>query len=67
MPVQRLLDAGADMIGKTHTDELAYSLSGENVHYGTPLNRACAGSRAGRLVLRFGVGGGRQAGGFCDR
>ena len=36
--VQRLLDAGADMIGKTHTDELAYSLSGENVHYGTPLN-----------------------------
>jgi amidase len=36
--VQRLLDAGADMIGRTHTDELAYSLSGENVHYGTPLN-----------------------------
>ncbi|HEV8307739.1 MAG TPA: amidase [Methylomirabilota bacterium] len=36
--VQRLLDAGARMIGKTHTDELAYSLTGENVHYGTPLN-----------------------------
>ena len=39
--VQMLLDAGADMIGKTHTDELAYSLSGENVHYGTPLNTRC--------------------------
>ncbi|MGI9302146.1 MAG: amidase [Gammaproteobacteria bacterium] len=36
--VQRLLDAGADMLGKTHTDELAYSLTGENVHYGTPVN-----------------------------
>ena len=36
--VQRLLDAGAQMVGKTHTDELAYSLSGENVHYGTPVN-----------------------------
>lgn len=38
--VQRLLDAGADLVGKTHTDELAYSLNGENVHYGTPLNSA---------------------------
>lgn len=36
--VRLLLDAGADMIGKTHTDELTYSLTGENVHYGTPLN-----------------------------
>jgi len=38
--VQRLLDAGADMVGKTLTDELAYSLTGENVHYGTPVNPA---------------------------
>jgi amidase len=36
--VQRLLDAGARMIGKAHTDEMAYSLTGENVHYGTPVN-----------------------------
>jgi amidase len=36
--VQRLLDAGANMVGKTHTDELAYSLTGENIHYGTPRN-----------------------------
>ena len=38
--VQRLLDAGARMVGKTHTDELTYSLSGENIHYGTPVNPA---------------------------
>jgi amidase len=36
--VQRLLDAGADLVGKTHCDELCYSLTGENVHFGTPLN-----------------------------
>ena len=36
--VRRLLDAGARMVGKTHSDEMAYSLTGENVHYGTPLN-----------------------------
>ena len=36
--VRLLLDAGADMIGKTFTDEMAYSLTGENVHYGTPVN-----------------------------
>ena len=38
--VQKLLDAGADMVGKTLTDEMAYSLSGENAHYGTPINPA---------------------------
>jgi len=36
--VQRLLDAGAHVIGKTHTDELTFSLAGENAHYGTPIN-----------------------------
>jgi amidase len=41
--VQRLLDAGARMVGKTHTDELAYSLNGENVHYGTPTNPSAPG------------------------
>ena len=30
--------AGATMCGKTLTDELAYSLNGENHHYGTPAN-----------------------------
>ena len=41
--VQRLLDAGARVAGKTHTDELAYSLNGENIHYGTPTNPAAPG------------------------
>ena len=36
--VQQLLDAGADMVAKTHCDELCYSLTGENVHFGTPTN-----------------------------
>ncbi|NJM91570.1 MAG: amidase [Rhodospirillaceae bacterium] len=36
--VQRLLDAGARMLGKTITDELAFSLNGQNFHYGTPRN-----------------------------
>ncbi|HET7715002.1 MAG TPA: amidase family protein, partial [Bauldia sp.] len=40
--VLRLLAAGAEMVGKTHTDELAYSLTGENVHYGTPSNPRAA-------------------------
>ncbi|MGV3629185.1 MAG: amidase [Betaproteobacteria bacterium] len=36
--VTSLLAAGADMLGKTQTDELTYSLNGENAHYGTPVN-----------------------------
>lgn len=36
--VNALLAAGATLDGKTITDELAYSLEGENHHYGTPLN-----------------------------
>jgi amidase len=36
--VRRLLDAGAHMVGRTHTDEMTYSLNGENAHYGTPIN-----------------------------
>lgn len=39
--VRLLLEAGADMIGRTLTDEITYSLSGENMHYGTPVNTAC--------------------------
>jgi amidase len=50
--VQQLLDAGANMVGKTHTDELTFSLHGENHHYGTPVNvnapgRICGGSSSG--------------------
>lgn len=38
--LQTLLDAGASMVGKTHTEEMAFSLTGENAHYGTPINVA---------------------------
>ncbi|MCU0820204.1 MAG: amidase [Beijerinckiaceae bacterium] len=38
--VTRLLDAGATFLGKTHTEEMAWSLYGTNVHFGTPLNPA---------------------------
>jgi amidase len=36
--VQMMLDAGARLVGKTITDELAFSINGQNAHYGTPLN-----------------------------
>jgi amidase len=57
-----LLEAGATIAGKTHTEEMAFSLTGENAHYGTPLNPAAphrvpggsssgsAAAVAGRLV-----------------
>jgi amidase len=38
--VEQLLAAGARCFGKTVTDELAFSLIGENHFYGTPLNPA---------------------------
>ena len=41
--VAALRRAGARIIGKTITDELAWSLNGENVHYGTPENPAAPG------------------------
>src|SRR5215475_10693382 len=36
--VQRLLDAGATLIGKTITDEVSLGILGENAFDGTPLN-----------------------------
>jgi amidase len=41
--VQMLLDAGARLAGKTHTEEMAWSLTGENAHYGTPVNVSAPG------------------------
>lgn len=38
--VTALLQAGADLRGKTKTVELAYGLTGENVWHGTPVNAA---------------------------
>jgi amidase len=50
--VDLLLGAGAECIGKTVTDEMAFGLLGENAFYGTPLNarapeRVPGGSSAG--------------------
>lgn len=53
--VSALLAAGARWVGKTVTDELAYSMTGANMHYGTPLNpadpqRLAGGSSCGSAV-----------------
>jgi amidase len=42
-PVAALVNAGATMVGKTHTDELSRGIFGENAHYGTPINPAAPG------------------------
>lgn len=61
--VQRLLDGGATLLGKTLTDELAYSINGDNAHYGTPVNalapgRVPGGSSSGSAAA--------VAAGLCD-
>src|SRR4051812_11832576 len=60
--VEQLLAAGATCTGKTITDEFAFSLLGENFHYGTPLNPAApqrvpGGSSSGSASA-VGCGGG---------
>ncbi len=50
--VEQLRAAGASVAGKVITDELAYSLNGDNMHYGTPINvnapgRVTGGSSSG--------------------
>lgn len=45
--VQLLLDAGARFVGKTVTDELAFSMNGNNAHFGAPVNGAAASRIAG--------------------
>ena len=53
--VEALLAAGASLLGKTVTDELAFSLEGANAHDGTPINPLCperlpGGSSSGSAV-----------------
>lgn len=53
--VTNLLESGADLVGKTVCDELMFSLSGENWHYGSPINphdprRYCGGSSSGTVA-----------------
>ena len=50
--VSKLLEAGATLIGKTVCDEMCYSLAGDNIHYGAPINptspeRSVGGSSSG--------------------
>ena len=61
--VTRLLESGADLVGKTVCDELCFSISGENYHYGSPINpydirRLSGGSSSGTCVA--------TAAGFVD-
>jgi amidase len=61
--VQRLLDTGASVIGKTITDEVSLGILGENAHDGTPVNPAApdrvpGGSSSGSASA--------VASGFCD-
>jgi amidase len=61
--VQTLLDAGAELIGKTITDEVSLGILGENPFEGTPVNprapgRVPGGSSAGSAAA--------VAGGLCD-
>ncbi|CAN7066064.1 unnamed protein product [Brassica oleracea var. botrytis] len=53
--VSSLLEAGATSLGITIMDEMAYSINGENAHYGTPVNpvaseRVPGGSSSGSAV-----------------
>ncbi|KAK1549164.1 hypothetical protein Q3G72_011008 [Acer saccharum] len=53
--VLAMLQGGATSIGKTVMDEMAYSMNGENKHYGTPMNpyapdRVPGGSSSGSAV-----------------
>ena len=53
--VERALAAGATLVGKTVTDELAFSLEGRNVHYPDLINPICpdrlpGGSSSGSAV-----------------
>lgn len=50
--IAQMLQGGATLRGKVLTDELAYSLHGDNLHYGTPINtrypeRVTGGSSSG--------------------
>ena len=61
--VQKLLDAGATLVGKTITDEISLGILGENAFDGTPLNpkapdRVPGGSSSGSVSA--------VAQGFCD-
>ena len=45
--IKKLLGQGANCVGRVQTDELAYSLNGQNIHYGTPVNPLAPGCLPG--------------------
>jgi amidase len=45
--VQKMLDAGARFVGKTQTDELTFSMNGQNRHYPEPVNVRAEGRITG--------------------
>ena len=45
--IKKLLAQGANCVGRVQTDELAYSLNGQNIHYGTPVNPLAPGCLPG--------------------
>ncbi|MEN0039944.1 MAG: amidase [Pseudomonadota bacterium] len=54
--VQMMLDAGIELIGKSQCEELCFSLTGINKHYGAPMNaaapdRVTGGSSSGSASL----------------
>src|SRR5947199_6428816 len=61
--VQRLLDAGTDLIGKTITDEVSLGILGENPFYGTPTNPRAPGHVPGGSSSGSAAA---VAGGLCD-
>lgn len=70
--VQKLLDAGARFVGKTQTEELAFSMIGQNVHFPSPVNpaapdRVTGGSSSGSAAAVAGglvdIGTGSDTGG----
>jgi amidase len=61
--VASLLDAGAELVGKTVCDEFAYGIMGTNPHHGDPLNPAAPGRFAGGSSCGSAAA---VAGGLCD-
>jgi len=45
--IQAMLDSGAAFVGKTQTEELAFSMIGQNVHFPHPVNPAAPGRVTG--------------------
>jgi len=54
--VQKMVEAGAEVLGKAQCEELCFSLAGNNAHYGMPMNgaapeRLTGGSSSGSVSL----------------